>query len=53
MRHNVIGKRFNKFIIIGDIPKEKAKERFVLVRCDCGTEKSIKYSSLWSTKSCG
>lgn len=51
-----IGKKYNRLTIVGpsDV-KSYRGEKFVTFKCDCGTIKEIKYSSVRSggTKSCG
>lgn len=48
------GERFGRWLVIDD-PGETGSHRRMLVRCDCGTEKLVRVSSLKAggTKSCG
>jgi len=49
-----IGDRFHYWTVISD-PESKRQKRYVLTRCECGTEKTLTTSSLFQglTRSCG
>lgn len=53
-RIEVAGNRYGRFVVLGDAANE-GRERHVLVRCDCGAEKSVRLSNLRSGRvvSCG
>ena len=53
-----IGKKFNKLLILKEVEPNVYKNsriRNVLVKCDCGVEKVIRYNSVYKghSKSCG
>lgn len=51
-----IGQRFARWIVLSELPPLTTKSgRYVRARCDCGAEKTIRFTSLRSgeTKSCG
>lgn len=54
---DVIGKRYGRLVIIGEVPKEErnCSCRVVICQCDCGNIKNIRLSNLTSgnTSSCG
>lgn len=49
------GDRYNKLVVIGEVPRKRKCYRRFLWRCDCGNEKEIDLSSVkrGGTKSCG
>ena len=51
---NYVGRRFNRLIFISDLGVKKGL-RYVLVKCDCGAEKSVVLNNLkvGATQSCG
>ena len=51
----MIGKRYNRLIVLADAGINPSKYKIVLCRCDCGTEKTIEAGRVQKgkTKSCG
>ena len=51
---NYVGRRFNRLIFMSDLGVKKGL-RYVLVKCDCGTEKDVVLNNLktGATQSCG
>ena len=49
------GQKFNRLTVIGEIDRSNPKVPRVIVKCDCGTKKSVIICQLKSgkTKSCG
>jgi len=58
-REVVIGEKFNKLTILEDLGRRKSESghtyTYVLVKCECGTEKEMLYADITSghNKSCG
>ena len=52
----VVGRTYGRLTITGLSPRrDKSKHRFVLVKCECGTQKEVELKNLKNsrTKSCG
>jgi len=54
-REEQVGERFGRLVVVEEMEMKRRWQRRVLVRCDCGTEKGVRLTSLTSgnTKSCG
>ena len=48
---DLMGQRFGRLVVIAEA--DSCRRRRVLVRCDCGTEKTIPVQSPFRTRSCG
>ena len=50
-----IGKKFNKLEILHEVPTTEKCRRYVRCRCECGSEKTVRYDGIKSgrVKSCG
>lgn len=50
-----IGRKFNRLVIVAEAERDKHNYRRVVVKCECGTTKTILWQQLTSgkTKSCG
>lgn len=55
LKHNVIGKKYGKLLVIKDLEVHKTKGHMVLCKCDCGNEHKARVSHLLSgnLRSCG
>lgn len=51
---SIIGKKFGHLLILRDVSRRKG-HRYVLYRCDCGTEKEVLWNNIrrGTSKSCG
>lgn len=52
---DIVGNRYGRWTVIGNADKCQSGEKKILCRCDCGTEKVLRRSSVTSgnSKSCG
>ena len=52
---DIVGNRYGRWTVIGNAGKCQSGEKKILCRCDCGTEKVLRRSSVTSgnSKSCG
>src|ERR1700733_4425710 len=53
-RTDLVGQRYGRWTVIKDA-EDRGKYRYLLCRCDCGTEKEVRATGLTSgvTESCG